>query len=292
MEIELALPAINRPKLVEQTLSSLCKHLKGVDFSKSTVYVNIDPVPIIYGREKVIDVCKKYVGNVVSNIPKKKSNWCVSFKWAITQPKGKFFMFLNDDWEFTRDFNIDDVLKRLYLYDDVKQVAINNNWYCSGKNNPSWTRITKYKPDSREMMRGNPSFFKNDFIKKIENQLDTSQPGCIIETQMTKKFGNNSIRLTNENIYYCEDLGEEWKKNYGIPPPMVHECSNYKLCIYCGNLQYKYKCSLCNKNESSVLCSEECFKKHCLLFHSENENPQMETYKNSYEKYYKNMKNT
>ena len=56
MEIEICVPAINRPKLIEQMISSFCNHIKGIDFSKSTIYLNVDPVPIIYGREKVIEV--------------------------------------------------------------------------------------------------------------------------------------------------------------------------------------------------------------------------------------------
>lgn len=290
MEIEIAMPAINRPFLVEKTLKSLCQHLKGVNFEKSTIYVNVDPVPIIYNRERVIEVCNKYIGNVVSNIVN-KPNWGVSFKWCLSQPKNDIFMFCNDDWEFVRDFHIDDIIKRLNLHKDVKQIALNNNWTHKGPNNPSFFKQTDIVNDKRFMMRGTPSFFDNTFLKSIINQLDPYQTGCIIETQMTQKFGNLSIFFTNENLYYCEDLGEEWKKQYGIPPPMVHECSNYKLCIYCGGLEYKYKCSLCGKNEASVVCNEECFNKHCLIFHNELEKPEMLAYKNSYyEKFYKNKK--
>ena len=45
MEINLAFPAINRPTLVEKTLISICKHLKGVDFQKSTIFVNVIITP-------------------------------------------------------------------------------------------------------------------------------------------------------------------------------------------------------------------------------------------------------
>ena len=289
MELEIAFPSINRPSLVETTLKSLCNHLKGVNFLKSTIYVNIDSVPIIYGREKVVEVCKKYIGNVIVNQPN-KPHWGKAFKWTLSQSKNEIFMFLNDDWLFVKDFNIIDVIKRLNQFEDVKQIGLNNNWLNVGKNNPDWfKKRKKYKNDERQMMRGNPSFFKNNFIKKILNDLNPEEPGCIIETQMTKKFGKNSILFTNEDIYFCEDLGEKWKKDYGIPPPMVHECSNYKLCVYCGSLNYKFKCSLCNSNEASVICNEECFKKHCLLFHNENEKPEMIECKNSYhERFYKN----
>lgn len=302
MEIEICVPAINRPKLIEQMISSFCNHIKGIDFSKSTIYLNVDPVPIIYGREKVIEVCKKYVGNVIYNLPL-KPHMSVAFKWLLKQTKdtSKYFFFINDDWLFVKDIHIKELIERIEKYNEIKQVAINTNWTHQGNNNPSDFRISKnnkYKTDQFDMFHGTPCLFDNKFIKKIINNLDEYDIGHgggaeIIEPQMTDKYGKKSIWFDNNNIYYCEDLGIEWKKNYGIPPPMLYECQNYKLCIYCGNLEYKFKCNICKKNEASVVCSEKCFKKHCILVHKDNENPKMIEYKNSYyEKYYKHIKKT
>lgn len=290
MEINLAFPAINRPTLVEKTLISICKHLKGVDFEKSTIFVNVDPVPIIYGREKVIEICKKYFGNIVFNMPN-KPHISVAFKWLLknaSQKNDNIIFFCNDDWEFIKDIEINKVIKRLSKYNNINQISINNDWTHMKK------KKNKYKEDQFDMYHGTPSFFDNKFIKDVIDDLDEYDIGHgggaeIIEPQMTDKYGKGSIWYSNKNIYYCKDLGLEWKKNYGIPGPMLYECQKYKLCIYCGSLEYKYKCSICDKSVQAVLCNKDCFKKHCMLFHNENEKPEMIECKNSYhERFYKN----
>ena len=74
MEIEFATCAVNRPKLLDITYSTLIKHLKGVDFSKSILYINIDPTPTSKNLHKVEEVAKKYFGKVVTNYSYHVSN--------------------------------------------------------------------------------------------------------------------------------------------------------------------------------------------------------------------------
>ena len=103
--MEFATCAVNRPEILDITYSTLIKHLKGVDFSKSILYINIDPTPTSKNLHKVEEVAKKYFGKVVTNYPK-LSRYSRAFKWVVSQPKGEYFFYIEDDWKFIKDFHI------------------------------------------------------------------------------------------------------------------------------------------------------------------------------------------
>ena len=42
MELEFVTCAVNRPNILDKTYSSLQKHLKGVNFQKSKLYIHIE----------------------------------------------------------------------------------------------------------------------------------------------------------------------------------------------------------------------------------------------------------
>ena len=54
---------------------------------------------------------------------------------------------------------------------------------------------------------------------------------------------------------------------------MVHKCGRYKMCLYCGNVKWRYICkTIDNKKceDCDVICSEKCWEEHCKLFHKDN----------------------
>lgn len=110
--LEFTTTACNRPELLMITYSSFVKHLKGVDFAKSILYLNIDPMPNRDGAEIVEKVAKRFFGRVFVRYSEKG---CASMAndWVLRQPKGEFFFNLEDDWELRRDVNIFEMISLL-----------------------------------------------------------------------------------------------------------------------------------------------------------------------------------
>ena len=68
--------ACNRPNIIERTYDSFCNNVLGIDFHDITLYINIDPAPKSDNREVIIEIAKKYFGNVVVNLPR-RSNFTI-----------------------------------------------------------------------------------------------------------------------------------------------------------------------------------------------------------------------
>lgn len=270
------MPAVVRPEMVEENLSALVKHLKGIDFKKSTLYLNIDPVPIIYGRKEIENIAKKYIGNVYTNYPI-KGHYPTAFIWLLNQIKmddNGFFLWICDDWKLIKDVHIDDVKKRFKLFSGVKSVSVNNSWEHG---HDFGNTLNKHPTLERGSWRGEVSFFD---IKLIQDNVKKLKPiPCPIEGELSRvAFNKNnsfSLWLTDKHEYYCKDLGGDWKLNQKISSTMFHKCGRYKICNICGNQKWRYLCY--NKNGEKckfcdVLCSKECWVKHCKEFHDENIN--------------------
>jgi hypothetical protein len=170
MEIEFGTCAVNRPKLLDLTYSSLQKHLKGVNFDKSTLYIHIDKTPTINNIIEVEKVAKKYFKNTLIKYTdeNQKPIYSKSFKWVIEQPKGEYFFYIEDDWKFVRDFHINDFLSIIKNNDNTNTISINTNWTHIGPGIPRWAfsvekTKTDYKP--KDNICTTPSFYKNSYIK-------------------------------------------------------------------------------------------------------------------------------
>jgi len=112
MKLEFTTTATCRPKILETTYASFTSKLLGINFKKSTLYLNIDPIPINNDPQLVVKVAKKFFGNVVVNIPK-EPNFCQAVRWCWCQPKGYSFFHLEDDWTLDAKLSMDLIKKRL-----------------------------------------------------------------------------------------------------------------------------------------------------------------------------------
>ena len=99
------------------------KKLKNVDFTKSTLYINIDPTPSKDNISEVINVARKYFGNVIYNIPN-EPNFAQAILWCFQQVKGEYFFHLEDDWILLREVNIHSMVHVLQL-PNVSQCILN-----------------------------------------------------------------------------------------------------------------------------------------------------------------------
>ena len=278
MDICIALPCINRPNIVELCISTLVKHLKDVDFNKSSIFINIDPVPIYNNRDNIEKIIKKYIGNVYANYTSKPS-YPKAYIHVLREAsnnnnnnKNNIVLFCPDDWKFVKDFSIKNVIKRLDINSGVKSVAINNNWEHG---NFFGNSKGKHKSNERGCFRSTPAFYDLSFVKSFIDNIEAIP--CPLEKSLNKKYLNKnnsySLWLSDKYEYFCEDTGIKWREENNIYHSMIHKCGRYKLCLYCGNVKWKYIC--CNKNgekckDCDVICSKKCWDTHCDLFHKEN----------------------
>lgn len=270
MEIEFVTCAVNRPKLLDITYSTLQKHLKGVDFQKSKLYIHIDKTPIPDNVEKVEETARKYFNNVIVKYTDedKMPRYSRSFKWAMEQPKGKYFFYIEDDWYFTRDFHIDEFIKRINKREDIKFVIINNNWTHYGPNLPSFANKPKkrnpnFKP--ADVVCTTPSFYDNEFIQKHTEEINPL--GFAAEPQLIDIARNHNVKpiwLSDTNHYYCEDLGAPWKDSLKISGSDIDNFCYYNLCENCKKPVPKkiYFCVNCRRRWCSQECKDKQYSEH------------------------------
>ena len=274
--ISIAFPCINRPELVELGLSTLVKHLKLVDFSKSTININIDPVPIYNGRERIEEIAKKYIGNVTINYTIKPSYpkaYIHVLKQSILD-NNELIFFCPDDWKFVKDFSILDIKNRFNLNTGVKSISLNNDWEHS---NVFGDKHNVHLSLEKGGFRSTPAFYDTKFVKSFIDKIEAKP--CPLEGSLNKIFFNKqncySMWLSDRYEYFCSDTGIKWRTQSKIKHNMIHKCGRYKMCIYCGNLKWRYICKDISGNtciNCDVICSEKCWDIHCNLFHKKDKN--------------------
>jgi hypothetical protein len=112
MRLEFCTTAMRRPGIVLDTYQSFAQNLRGVDFAGSTLYLNIDPLPVEGDAGAVILAARQFFGNVVVNQPQ-HACFPAAVKWCWAQPGGEFFLNLEDDWICERPVDIADMLAPL-----------------------------------------------------------------------------------------------------------------------------------------------------------------------------------
>jgi hypothetical protein len=114
MNLDFTTTAVCRPKLLRRTYKSFNRKMLDVDFKKSTLYLNVDPVPYNKDPMDVVNVAKEFFGEVIYNIPE-KANFSNALRWCWSQTKGKMLFHLEDDWKMMKKFEISDILNYLSI---------------------------------------------------------------------------------------------------------------------------------------------------------------------------------
>ena len=203
ISIEFTTTACNRPKILEQTYKSYTHNIKNVDFTKSTLYINIDPAPDNTNISEVINIARKYFGNVIYNTPN-EPNFAKAIIWCFQQVKGEYFFHLGDDWILMREVNI---------YDMIDIIKLPNVSQCI---------LNKKNINPREIYE--PAFIPSLFLTKIVKvflQLMNNESNP--EAQMKNIFRKNIFQIQKyksksfaSHIELSRDIGREWLNRNGI----------------------------------------------------------------------------
>lgn len=196
--LEFTTTSCNRPSLLNATYASYSKNLKGVDFSKSIVYVNIDPAPNSKNIQMVEEVAKRYFGTVVVNYPS-SPNFAAAALWCFSQVKGEMFFHLEDDWQLMKTIDIHSMISKLGT----------SNLQCI---------LNKKKNSIATREVGEPCFVPSLIATQYwKKYLTNFKLDINPEYQMKVLFRNKSTRLfKNHSIYYnptqeiSRDIGRAW----------------------------------------------------------------------------------
>ena len=214
MKLEFTTTATCRPSIVRKTYTSFTSHLVGIDYKKSTLYLNIDPIPFENDPQLVVKVARKFFGKVVVNIPK-EPNFCQAVRWCWCQPQGDQFFHLEDDWVLNGRIHINTLLHEM----------ARNGKRCFGVNLRAYMSIK-----SRRICLS-PCLLKSKIAKEIALDLN---PRCNPEKQLRPKTLDNKIGGKAKkyfNVHYpntrsvIRDIGRIWleksRYNRGAGPSFI-----------------------------------------------------------------------
>jgi len=180
-------------ELLYQTIESLRSNLIGIDFSKSTIYVNIDQSPEKDSNNnvrKTVGYLNEVFGRVVANIPA-EPNFAKAVQWCWSQPQSEFFFHTEDDWILDKKVNLDTMME---YFNNPSMASVNLRAYTF--KNPRLCLL-----QSLWRKKFCDQFLKHyNFDYNPENQL--------------RAFG----KITRfDNIHYPEDVEEIIVKDIGRP---------------------------------------------------------------------------
>lgn len=199
--MEFTTTACNRPEILERTYQSFTSRLLNTDFSRSTLYINIDPSPNTTNIHKVENIAKRYFGTVVANYPQ-EANFAKAIIWCFTQPKGPYFFHLEDDWILNSKINIHSMINILESDPDIHQVILQQK-NVQQPNEPTFL----------------PSLHKTIISKLF---IPHMSPNINPEAQFKKLFrlwkSQRRVRFKYHILGrgLVTDIGREWLKRKGI----------------------------------------------------------------------------
>ncbi len=204
MILDFCTTAMARADIVDRTYRSFVRHLIGVDFKRSTLYINIDPLPATSRRNKVARVAKKYFGNVVVNTPE-KANFTAAYNWLWSSCTSEYMFNLEDDWELKAKVPITKLLKPF-------------------KNPLCWIVVLRAYARPYRKIPLSPSLMHERFYKKVAGKLDTTiNPeiqlrGKNFGIDMPKNGSADRIAVYSKKVIVA-DIGRRWLATSGYKKP-------------------------------------------------------------------------
>jgi len=209
--IEFITTSCNRPEILDRTYNSFTTNLKNINFTESTLYINVDPAPNNDHIEEMKKVANKYFGTVVINNPK-KPNFAKAVKWCTSQPKGKYVFYLEDDWNLSTEVDIYSLIDIMEKDTNIKKVQLRNK--C----------ISNNAPGNKHRFGLPPGLWQSEILINFSKQMiDNLNPESQIVNYQRKlmKDGFDVKKVIFGDSIIIHDIGRWWlkqkklKRNYG-----------------------------------------------------------------------------
>ena len=200
--IDFITTACNRPELLNKTYSSFVSKLKGINFMKSTLYINIDPAPNNNEFSKMVEIAKRFFGNVVVNNPE-TPNFAKAVKWCTSQTKEKYVFYLEDDWTLSQDINIQDLIKILENDSTIKKVQLRNK------------HVSNNCPGNKDRFGLPPGLWDAEFLRNFSKTMNgnINPESQIVQYQRNlRKEGTEVKKVIYGDEIIIHDIGRWWLK--------------------------------------------------------------------------------
>lgn len=223
MELEFTTTACNRPEILFQTYKSYTSNLKGIDFTKSTLYINIDPSPNNENINKVVNVCYKFFGKVVTKIPK-NPNFTHAVRWLFEQPKGKYFFHLEDDWVLTEEIHIKDIIERMENNNALLLSLNKDKMQWSGKVKGVMKSAHHFKKPKNglkpepALVPGlwNANHVKNHFLENFNMKHNPEHNIKVLWRHNVNNIQKYPVIYWKPGTEISKDIGREWREERNI----------------------------------------------------------------------------
>lgn len=223
MILDVTCTAVPRPEIHERTFSSYTRNIKGVEWDKCTLYINIDPLPVTsramnLAAFETICIANRYFGDVVWRRPK-KANYTEAYNWIWSNAKTELILNLEDDWELTREIDIQDVIKPFQECETLYEVVLRaySYHYPCTCTSPAILHKRYYGAIGGKLDPSrNPetqTHSRTDFGIFIPNKKNC--PG----EEIKKYVQVYPEKCHDENECISKDIGREWLGNSGYDRP-------------------------------------------------------------------------
>jgi len=202
-EITFCTTAMCRPRVLDRCYSSFYANLKGLQLRTVKLLINIDPLPNVNDRKKVIDVAKKYFGEVCINLPD-KPNFTRAVNWLWSVADTPYIFHLEDDWELIKPIYFNDIITQFDKHPNLYQVVL---------------RAYEYQYQEIAL---SPSCIAQTFYSVWGGKLDeTLNP----EVQLHKKMGLRTMNQTHviaiPKKIIVKDIGRKFLKKICFKKPDI-----------------------------------------------------------------------
>ena len=199
MILDFVMTATCRPLIVQKTLVSFTSNMLNLDFKKSVLYLNVDPLPRGCVREKVVNVCKCFFGEVIYRMPS-SPNLSDAQRWCFSNTTNNLVFNLQDDWKLLRKVNMDKMSKSLL-----------------DKNSKNEKIVQCRLPFKTNMNRSkiflSPSLMMGQFCRMAAESM---RANINPEIQLKKYGKGRSILYPNKKESIVKDIGRSWMKKRGF----------------------------------------------------------------------------
>ena len=201
--IDIVMTATIRPEVINLTLKSFCNKFLN-QFKKVRLIINIDPIgDERYNSKDVLDVCYKYIDDIVYNTPNEPS-FPKAVKWCWEQVQSEYFLHLEDDWLLKKYIN-KDVLFNIFQDDKINCVR-----FFLSKNNKLKSQNSYIYSNGLSL---NPTIFRKRFLDDIllPNFDTTKDPEKQFNHLESVKYGMLVFGNSKDGRYTI-DIGKKWRK--------------------------------------------------------------------------------
>jgi hypothetical protein len=111
MILDFVTTACRRPEILDRTYASFTLRLRGVEWSRCTLHINIDPVGP-GTTDDTLDIARRYFGHVEARTPT-TPDFAAAVRWCWRQSETPYFVSIEDDWELTHVVAIEELTRQL-----------------------------------------------------------------------------------------------------------------------------------------------------------------------------------